>query len=255
MKGRAVDADASERMLRFLESGAGHCISRALITYFRGSLEGDAHLPREGPALLVANHAAFGLDSFVLIALVARQTGRYVRFVGERELARLAPVRRLFDAAGVLPGDHAEVLTALAHGEWVGVYPGGIEESLKTRAQRHRLLWDARTGFAQLALRARVPIVPIAGLGIDDTYHTLLREKWLGRRWLGSPRYDFALGIGALGSPLPLRARHRFVACEPIQPDGDPDDANDVWRLRCAAHDALERELMKVRGLDPLHRR
>ena len=73
-------------------------------------------------------------------------------------------------------------------------------------------------------MRACVPIIPVAGLGIDHTYHGLLRERWLGRHMFGAPRYDLSIGIGALGTLVPRRAPHRFIVCPPVDPEGDPDD-------------------------------
>lgn len=77
------------------------------------------------------------------------------------------------------------------------MYPGGIDESLKPKRDRNRLKWGARDGFARVALRARVPILPIAGAGIDETYTIHVREPWLGRRLLGSARYDLPIASGA----------------------------------------------------------
>jgi 1-acyl-sn-glycerol-3-phosphate acyltransferase len=239
--------DASTRMLQFVRSRRGRVLSWSLRRYFHATLEGVEHLPLAGPALLVGNHAPFGIDSIVLTALITRATGRYIRFVGERELWKLPGLGTFFDLVGALPSEHDVVCGALAEGEWVGVYPGGIDESLKPRAQRHRLQWGERTGFARIALRAQVPIVPIAGLGIDETYHFLLRERALGRSFLGSARYDIALGVGAFGTPLPRRARHRFIVCPPVLPSGDPRSTSDVWQVRCHVYGALERELSRAR--------
>jgi 1-acyl-sn-glycerol-3-phosphate acyltransferase len=231
------------RMLAFKETRAGRALVSGLLWYFHAQLEGADRIPRAGGALLVGNHAAFGVDSFVLSAVVAEHAGRYVRFVGEKNLWRLAPFARFFEAVGALPGDREQVLSALREGELVGVYPGGIVDSLKLRSERHRLMWGQRAGFAQVAMRARVPILPVAGVGIDDTYRVVWRERWIGRRLMGSPRYDLPIAVGAWGTPLPRRAPHRFVVGAPIAAEGDPDRPEDVLRLREATRDALVRLL------------
>ena len=123
------------------------------------------------------------------------------------------------------------------------MYPGGIDESLKPTRDRNRLKWGARDGFARVALRARVPILPIAGAGIDETYTIHGREPWLGRRLLGSARYDLPIASGAFGTPFPRRASMRFTVCEPILPTGDPDDPRAILELRNATRSALDREL------------
>ena len=236
----------SSGMLEFIASPFGQRLSLALRSYFRATLEGAHHLPRHGAALIVGNHAPFGIDSFVLVALLAESTGRYVRFVGERELWKLTPVARFFEAVGALRCGHEPLLAALAAGEWVGVYPGGIDESLKPRRMQRRLVWGERAGFARIALRAKVPIIPIAGVGIDETYHFLLRERFIGRRLLRSARYDIAIGVGAFGTPLPRRAKHRFIVCPAIMPEGEADDDEAVWCLRSRVHSALQDALSRA---------
>lgn len=239
--------DRTARLLAFATTPAGRAITAALVRYFHATLENAQRLPREGPALVVSNHAPFGIDSFVLASLVLRDTGRYIRFLVERNLARFTPIAAFFEATAVLPGNREAAVAALRAGDLVGVYPGGIDESLKLSTERHRLKWGTRAGFARVALRAGVPIVPIAGLGIDDIYTIVARERWIGRRVLGSSRYDLPLAFGALGTPAPRRAEMRFVIAEPIPPAGDADDPAAVERLRAATHAAIDRELERVR--------
>lgn len=232
-----------ESLVSFAAGPGGKLITGALARYFRASLVHAERIPRTGAALIVSNHGPFGLDSIVLTSLVLRDTGRYVRFLVERNLARIAPIRSFFNAVAVLPGTKAAALEALGRGDLVGSYPGGIDESLKRTSDRHRLKWGARDGFAKVALRARVPIVPIAGLGIDDIYTIVAREPWIGRRLLGSPRYDLPLTLGAFGTPLPRRTTMRFVVCEPIMPLGEAHDPSAVHALRDTTRAALEHAL------------
>lgn len=229
----------------FARSDAGKLVSRALIGYFRATLENAALIPSDGPALLVSNHAAFGLDSFVLAALVLRDAGRYPRFLVERELARLLPIRLFFSLVEVLPGNRETAVEALGRGELVGVYPGGIDESLKLSRDRHRLKWGARTGFAEVAVRSGAPVVPIAGIGVDDMYSVVAREPWVGRRLLGSPRYDLPIAFGAYGTPLPRRTTIRFVVCPPLRAAGGGEDA--IRELRSLTYAAIDAHLAAAR--------
>jgi 1-acyl-sn-glycerol-3-phosphate acyltransferase len=226
----------------------GRVLRDVPIRYFHATMEGAQHLPREGGALLVGNHAMTGLDGFVLGALVVRETGRYVRFLGERTLWKIPVVREMLEAVGALAGEPGAATELLQKGELVGVYPGGIEDSWKlTSTQRYRLQWGARSGFAKVAMRARVPIVPVAALGIDEMYDVVAREPVVGRTIFGSARYDLPIVVGAWGTPLPRRVPQRYLVQPPIDTSGDPDDPADVERVRAATFDAIDGVLRTAR--------
>ena len=215
------------------------------IRYFHARLDGAAHIPTTGAALLVGNHTTFGVDSFALAALIQRDVGRRVRFLAERHLFRLRWMAAVLEAVGAVPGEPDLALELLRAGELVCVYPGGIDGSWKlTATERHRLQWGKRAGFARVAMRAQVPIVPIAGIGIDDAYDVLAREPWIGRRLFGHARYDLPLVRGRWGTLLPRRAPMRFVALAPIDTTGlDAQRPADVEAVRRATHEALSTAL------------
>jgi 1-acyl-sn-glycerol-3-phosphate acyltransferase len=230
----------SQQLQRFLATDAGRRLLSLLIEYFHARLEGLEHLPRQGGALVVGNHALFALDTAVLGALVVRDLGRHPRFLSDQNLWRIPGFRNLIAAIGALPGEPNSAQALLRRGELVITYPGGVDDSLKTDAQRYRLIWKDRMGFARVALRARVPIVPVVGLGIDEMYSVLGHERWLGRRLFGSARYDLPIAFGLFGTILPRRVAQRYVALPPIEPIGDPDSKADVMRVRDQTRDALD---------------
>ena len=162
-------------------------------------LEGAERIPAQGGALLVGNHSFLGLDGFVLAALVNREAGRYLRFLGKapRDIPALGP---LLTRLGAVAGEPEVAVSMLEAGDLVAVYPGGIDDSWKPKAERYRLRWGQRAGFARVAMRAGIPIIPVAGLGIDDAYDVVGRERKLGRAIFGSSRYDLPIAFGALGT-------------------------------------------------------
>lgn len=231
------------RLERFAQSPVGRAALALPRRYFRATLEGSEHLPRDGGALLVGNHALLGLDGFTLTSLLAAHTDRLPRFLGERNLWKLPAIGPSLTAVGAIPGEPEAATELLAAGELVVVYPGGVDDSFKTSGERHVLKWGSRTGFARIAMRARVPILPVAGLGIDDMFTVLGRERWVGRRIWGSPRYDLPVAVGAFGSMIPRRAPQRFVILPPVDTGGDPEDREAVARVRDATHAALQAAL------------
>jgi 1-acyl-sn-glycerol-3-phosphate acyltransferase len=237
-----------DRVRALGQTAIGRKLRDLPIDYFHASMEGAHRIPREGGALLVGNHAMMGIDGFVLGALVPRETGRYVRFLGERNLWRIPVVRNFLDAVGAVPGAPETAVELLTAGELVGVYPGGIDDSWKlTATDRYKLQWGSRSGFARVAMRARVPIIPIAALGIDEMYDVIAREPVVGRAVFGSSRYDLPIALGAFGTPIPKRVPQRYLVQEPIDTSGDPEDADAVERVRAATFAAIDQVLNTAR--------
>jgi 1-acyl-sn-glycerol-3-phosphate acyltransferase len=133
---------------------------------FRLSARGIEHLPRTGPAVLVANHVSW-LDPIVLPLVLPRKPG----FLAMEELWRMPGVRFVMRSYGPLaiPLRRGVVdatalkrtLEALQSGALVIVFPeGGISPDGQLRPF-HR-------GAALLAARAGAPIVPVAIVGTRD---------------------------------------------------------------------------------------
>jgi 1-acyl-sn-glycerol-3-phosphate acyltransferase len=245
---RHHESDFDRELLEDLaKTSFGRAVRDFPIKYFHATLEGGEHLPREGGALLVANHGFFGIDAGVLGMLVVRETGRQPRFLGERNLWKIPGLGGILSSVGALPGEPVAATEILARGELVIVYPGGVDDSFKGKDQKHRLQWGTRAGFARVAMRAGVPIIPVAGLGIDDMYAIVGHEKWLGRRLFGSRRYDFPIALGAFGTLFPRRRKQTYVALSPIDTSGDPENLDDVERVRRATYESLDARLGEVR--------
>jgi 1-acyl-sn-glycerol-3-phosphate acyltransferase len=232
--------EPSPLLRSFFNSRTGHRALSALAGYFHATLEGTQHIPKSGGALMVGNHALFALDTAVLAALIIRDLGRNPRFLGDRNLWKIPVFGRAITAIGALPGEPTSAETLLRRGELVLVYPGGVDDSLKRDEQRYQLLWKNRAGFARVAIRAQVPVVPVVGLGIDEMYSVLAREPWVGRRLLGSERYDLPIALGAYGTILPRRVTQRYIVMPPIETRGLTDCPADVEKVRAQTYEALD---------------
>jgi len=234
----------------FLGTLAGQATLTGIIEYFHATLEGAEHIPKQGGALIVGNHALFAIDTAVLGALIVREIGRSPRFLADRMLWTIPGFRQLITAIGALPGAPDTADELLRSGELVVVYPGGVDDSLKLSDERYQLKWKERAGFARVAMGASVPIIPVVGFGIDEMYKVVGHEPFLGRRLFGSARYDLPIAFGAFGTLLPRRAKQTYVALPPIDTSGDPSNKADVERVRKATYDALESRLAEARGSD-----
>jgi hypothetical protein len=108
----------------------------------------------------------------------------------------------------------------LRQGHLVVCYPGGAWETLKKPRHHYTLRWEGTLGFAWLAAQARVPIVPFAGFGVDDTFLCPDDER-LCVPLASGEKYRVPLGIG-LG-PIPLPVKMTFILGQPLRPP--PPDA------------------------------
>ena len=128
---------------------------------------GIEHFPRQGPALLVANHVSW-LDPVVLL-VIGHRAGRKVRFLAVEE-AFTRPVSGWFMRAGrniPVPSGGSGRLgalraarEALAAGELVLLYPEGTTAAGVAEA-------DVKQGAGSLATSAGVPVIPIGSAGLE----------------------------------------------------------------------------------------
>ena len=187
--------------------------------YFRVKSSGHEHLPKTGPALLVANHG--GLLPFdgamtVLDVLLHTDPPRLPRAIVDRWAGTLPFVNVFFARVGQVVGTHENLARLLADGEPVLVFPEGVEGIRKPVTQRYRLQ-RFHVGFVEHALRSRAPIVPVAVVGSDDQAPILFDVKPLARL-LGLPTAPITPTfpwLGPLGL-LPYPVRYRIVYGEPI---------------------------------------
>jgi len=210
-----------------------------VVRYFRTSVEGAWRLPREEGCLIVSNHAVFAIDAMAFFPSLYMETGRLVRGLADHNLFKVPVLSALMLELGAVDGNRDNAVRMLRAGEWVVCYPGGARDALKGAEERYRLQWEGRLGYLRVALAAGVPIVPVAGVGIDEAYVTLGRERSIGRRLFGKATYDLPILMG-LG-PMPLPVKFRFVIGEPV-------DLERAFGLGRIFADAPDEELL------PAHR-
>lgn len=173
--------------------------------FFRPWVEGLEHIPNRGPVILCPNHLSF-IDSIMIPLSVKRR----VVYLGKSDYFDKWYMKWFFEGAGVIPvkreGGSAGEASLLAgceqldKGLIVGVYPEG------TRSPDGRL-YKGKTGAARMALRARVPVIPVAVFGTNDAMPAgkfLPRRKRIGVRF-GQP-LDFSRFFGQEDDRFILRS-------------------------------------------------
>ncbi len=152
--------------------------------YFRCEIDGFDHLNEE-KALFVGNHN--GMITFEVVMLFYAW---YKRFGLSRRALGLAHgiavdnffFRWLCPKIGAIPADPQVADEAMSRGYSLLVYPGGEKEAFRTYKDRKKMDFFGRKGFIKLALRNKVPIVPIVSCGAHETYVILNRGEELAKR-------------------------------------------------------------------------
>jgi 1-acyl-sn-glycerol-3-phosphate acyltransferase len=153
--------------------------------YFRFRVEGVEHVPATGPVLLVGNHSGGLLPSegfFTALAI-------HDHFGPDRAVVALAhdflfddpTLRRYAGRLGILRAGHDSAHRAFGAGDCVLVYPGSDLDTFRSFRDRNKVVLGGRKGFLKLALRERVPIVPVVTAGTHEQLLVLTRGDRLAR--------------------------------------------------------------------------
>jgi 1-acyl-sn-glycerol-3-phosphate acyltransferase len=203
--------------------------------YFRVSSSGIEQVPDFGPAILIANHSGvLPIDAALLFLDVVRKSPRIPRMIADHFVPKLPLLSTLFARVGVVSGTRANVRHLLEHDELLAIFPEGVTGPAKRFRDRYRLQsW--RVGFAELAIRHRAPVVPVAIVGAEESWP--LAGK-LDVHVFGSPYVP----VPATPLPLPAHVHLRYGA--PLILGASAGDADDPHAVEAAA--ALVRERLGV---------
>ncbi|XP_067409872.1 DGAT1/2-independent enzyme synthesizing storage lipids-like isoform X3 [Emydura macquarii macquarii] len=126
----------------------------------------------DGPGLVVFYHGATPLDYFYFVAKLLMLKNRICYTVADHFVFKLPGFKLLLDVFGVMHGPKEECVKALKNGHLVAISPGGVREALFSD-ETYVLLWGNRTGFAQVAIDAKVPIIPMFTQNVREGIRTL----------------------------------------------------------------------------------
>ena len=213
--------------------GAAH-----LRRYHRHEVTTTGQLPAE-PVLFVANHGFGGIgDLNVLATFAALDRVAPQRAVTTmcHQLAWTLGAGKLVEAAGARPAGQASAIEAFQRGNSVLVFPGGDLEASKSFADRDRILFAGRRGFARLAADTGVPIVPLVTAGAGESLlvlsdgqrvaRTLRLDKALRVKTLPvslSVPWGLGMGVTAVLPYVPLPTKLTTSVLDPMRPlDGEP---------------------------------
>jgi len=237
--------------------------------YHRAEVHGLDTFPNGG-ALVVSNHSGglFPMDVPVFA------TGFYERFGYDRPVYTLShdmlmtgPTADFFKKTGFIRANHENADEALRSGGVVVVFPGGDYDVYRPTLAANKIDFAGRTGYVRATLNAGVPIVPMVGVGGQETQLFLSRgtavAKALGpiarlaRTKIVPVSFGFPFGLSAvLPLNVPLPSKIVMKTLPPIDitaefgedPDIDEVDAHVRHVMQQALDELAEQRRFPVIG-------
>ena len=195
-------------------------------SWHRVEWEGLDKIPTEGGALLVSNHAgAIPADAPAIMHGIEEELHRPVYGLADEIFKTLPVVGTLWSrAGGVLAHPDNAYRLLREQGQLALVFPEGTKGTGKTYGERYQLRRFGRGGFVQIAMRAGVPVVPIAVVGAEEAMPILYKNGTLAKL-LGVPYVPLTANMLALGplGLLPLPSKIKIRVLEPVRFDVEPD--------------------------------
>jgi 1-acyl-sn-glycerol-3-phosphate acyltransferase len=229
--------------------------------WFRVEVEGIAHVPSTGGALLVSNHSgAVPPDAPMILKAIKEEhpRPRPLHLTVEHWFKGYPGLAMLVAKLGGVPAHPANVQRLLRdEQQLVLVFPEGRKGTEKLYKDRYRLRRFGRGGFVEAAMRGRAPIVPVAVVGAEEAMPAFAQLKPL-QRLTGliyfpiTPTWPHFGLLGMVGY-LPAKFKIRFLP--PIRTDefdpARPEPWEDKALVQTVAHDvraAIQEELYDMVG-------
>ncbi|CAM5744336.1 lysophospholipid acyltransferase family protein [Mycolicibacterium aubagnense] len=244
------DPDLTEKVMGILRP--------LLKVYHRSEVRGLENIPLGG-ALVVSNHSGGMLPMDVPIF----SSHFYDKYGYDRPVYTLShamlmvgPTADFFKKTGYILASHENADEALRSGGLVVVFPGGDYDVYRPSADANKIDFDGRKGYVKAAINAGVPIVPMVGIGGQETQLFLTRgeriAKALGPIARAARTKVVPLSVGlpfglsaVLPFNIPLPSKIVMQVLPPINIEAEfgaePDiDAVDA-RVRTVMQEALDK--------------
>jgi 1-acyl-sn-glycerol-3-phosphate acyltransferase len=226
--------------------------------WFRCEVEGIDHVPDEGGALVVSNHAGALPPDAAMIAKAIKEEhprSRKLHLTVEHFFKGYPLFSMLLPKIGAVPAHPANVHRLLFdEQQLVLVFPEGRKGTEKLYRDRYRVQRFGRGGFVAAAMRARAPIVPVAVVGAEEAApifaHVRLLQRLTGFLYFPiTPTFPHFGVLGMLGY-LPAKFRIRFLP--PVRTD---DMGEAPWEDRALVQTvadevraSIQEELLEMVG-------
>ncbi|MCX2713082.1 1-acyl-sn-glycerol-3-phosphate acyltransferase [Mycolicibacterium sp. J2] len=227
-----------------------------LKAYHRSEVRGLENFPAGG-ALVVSNHSGglFPMDVPIFAADFYERFG-YGRpvYTLSHAMLMIGPTGDFFKKTGFILANHENADEALRSGGVVVVFPGGDYDVYRPTAAANKIDFDGRQGYVRAAINAGVPIVPMVGIGGQETQLYLTRgsgiAKALGpiarlaRAKVVPLSFGFPFGLSAvLPLNVPLPAKIVMQVLPPVHIDQEFGENPDIDEVDAHVRRVMQRAL------------
>jgi 1-acyl-sn-glycerol-3-phosphate acyltransferase len=210
---------------------------------------GVSNVPNKGSAILIGNHGGvLPIDAAHIASslILEHEPPRLVRALVERFLPKLPHVYTFMTRVGQTVGTYENAELIIDEGELLLIFPEGAVGASKPYYKYYDLD-DFNVGFMELALRKKVPVIPIGVTGSHEQALVLFDFKPLAKL-LGMPTFPVSAFwplFGPLGA-IPLPSKYRIVFGKPMDFSHYPEETiNDPEAVK----ELVEKVKNEVRNL------
>ncbi|MBX7070983.1 MAG: acyltransferase family protein [Microthrixaceae bacterium] len=195
--------------------------------WFRAEWEGLEKIPTDGGALIVANHAgAIPSDAPAIMHGIEKELERPVYGMADYFFRKVPVVGTMWSRLGGLPAHPDNAYRLLREQkQLVLVFPEGTKGTSKHMSERYQLARFGRGGFVEIAMRAGVPVIPIAVVGAEESMPIVAKVPAVAKA-IGIPYMPITANMLALG-PLGLvgyfPAKFKLRVLDPVYFNVEPD--------------------------------
>lgn len=217
--------------------------------YHRAEIRGTERIPK-GAALYVGNHNSLAYcPEMYLLGMGAFRHGGIADVpygLAHEVLLSLPGANQLLCPLGAVRASHDTGNRILQSGHKALVYPGSDFDAGRPHRHRNRIVFGGRLGYLRLAIRNRVPVIPVVAAGAHSTLFIIDSMSWMAKL-LGIERrmrikvWPLVLSVPwglTLGPPLfflPYPSKIILEVLPPMDVSRPGSDAtNDLgWLRRC----------------------